>query len=59
MAHLMKHFHLVHDTAPFVPLPFHNPEVEEYPIQGTTQNTLIRIREFHIDYLDHAIPWPQ
>src|SRR5262249_42702250 len=28
-----KHFRLVHDTAPFVPFPSYNPEVEEGPVQ--------------------------
>jgi hypothetical protein len=42
MAHLVEHFRLVHDTAPFVPLPFHNPEVEEYPIQRPNRDFTAR-----------------
>ena len=42
MAHLVKHFRLVHDTAPFVPLPFYNPEVEECPVQRPNRDFTAR-----------------
>ena len=42
MAHLVKHFRLVHDTAPFVLLPFYNPEVEECPVQRPNRDFTAR-----------------
>jgi hypothetical protein len=38
----VKHFRLVHDTAPFVLLPFYNPEVEECPVQRPNRDFTAR-----------------
>ncbi len=58
MAHLVKHFRLVHDTAPFVLFPFYNPEVEECPVQRPTPRAVGFLRPWVVPLRPLSLPWP-